>query len=116
MPTTSGIIAMRAQVSAIGMLKPIGGLFGWLAMQLRVDPLRQLTRNPFDGCYVVDRCSGQAAHAAEAGEQLLASFGSDAFHAFQLRCVARSGPSRPHSRDREAMRFVTDLRDQHQRL
>ena len=36
---------MRAQVSAIGTLKPTERLVGWLAMQLRVNALGQLTRN-----------------------------------------------------------------------
>ena len=43
MPTISGIIAMRAQVSAIGTLKVIARLVGGLAMQLRVDAFGQLT-------------------------------------------------------------------------
>ena len=43
MPTMSGIMAMRAHVSAIGTLKVIGGLLGGLAMQLRVNSLRELT-------------------------------------------------------------------------
>ncbi len=43
MPTTSGIIAMRAHVSAIGTLTLIVRLVGGLAMQLCVNSFGQLT-------------------------------------------------------------------------
>src|SRR5512137_1304903 len=110
MPTTSGIIAMRAHVSAIGTLKLSGVLFGGLAMQLGVDPLRQLTRNTFDGCDVVDRRGGKPPHAAEPRQQLLPTLGPDAVHAFELRCAARLRPPGAHPGDGEAMRLVADLR------
>ena len=46
-------------------------------MQLRVDPLRQLTRNAFDGRNVVNGGSSQPSHAAEAHQQALAPLARD---------------------------------------
>src|SRR5512136_267278 len=107
---------MRAQVSAIGTLYVSGVLFGGLAMQLRVDTLRQLTRNALHGSDVVDGSRRETPHAAEAREQLLPALGPDAFHALELRGVARLRPAGAHAGDREAMRRVADRRRQHQRL
>src|SRR5512147_333951 len=104
MPTMTGIIAMRAQVSAIGTLNASGGLFGGLAMQLRVDLLRELTRNAFDVRNVVDRRRRQPAHAAKSRQQALAPFRADAVHRFEFRRFARLGAARPHAGNGEAMR------------
>src|SRR4030095_1322249 len=116
MPTMTGIIAMRAQVSAIGTLKVSGGLFGGLAMQLRVDALRELTRNAFNGCDVVDRRRRKPAHSAETCKQPLPALWSDTFHGFELRTLARLRATRAHSGDRESVCLVANLRDQHQCL
>src|SRR5512147_1133021 len=99
MPTMTGIIAMRAQVSAIGTLNASGGLFDGLAMQLRVDPLRELTRNAFDVRDVVNGGRRQPSHAAEARQQALAPLGPDAVHRFEFRGVACLGTARSHAGD-----------------
>jgi len=112
----TGIIAMRAQVSAIGTLKVSGGLFGGLAMQLRVNPLRELTRNAFDGCDVVDRSGGQATHSAEARQQSLPALWPMPSMVSSCEFLPRLRTTRPHAGDRKPVRLVPDLCDQHQRL
>ncbi len=84
--------------------------------QRAVNLLRQLVRNPIYRGQVLDTGRCHAAHPAEALQQAGAALRTNARDLFELTTAgAHLGAARAHAGNRESVRFVTNLRNQHQR-
>src|SRR6188768_2975128 len=86
------------------------------SVQGTIDLLGELVRNALDRRQVLDAGAADAPRAAEALQQARPLLRPDARDVLERAGAgADLGAARPHSRDREAVRLVADLRDQHQR-
>src|SRR5438445_5326621 len=85
-------------------------------MQSTINLLREFFGNAVDARQVFDARMTHAAHTAEPLQQLRTFLGSDTGNVFQFAtaCANTCTPS-AHSGDGEAMRFVANLRHEHQR-
>src|ERR1700687_4718064 len=84
-------------------------------MELPVDLFGKRARNAFDARQIVDARRNHAAQAAEARKQPLTALCADPFELLEPRRLPRLGALRAHPGDREAVRLVADLRNEHQR-
>src|SRR5450755_622410 len=86
------------------------------SVQGTIDFLGEFMGDAFDGREILDACVADAARPAEALQEFRAFLGSDAGDLLEpARAGADAGPTRPHSGDREAVRFVANLCDEHER-
>src|SRR6185295_10532228 len=86
------------------------------SMQRTVDLLGKLARDAIDRLQVLDARRADAARAAEALQQSRPLLRADAGNLLERAGAgANAGASRPHPGDREAVRLVADLGDEHQR-
>src|SRR6476620_3424103 len=89
---------------------------GSCSVQGTVDRLGELMRDAFNRRQVLDAGAADAPGAAEALQQARPLLRPDARDVLERAGAgADLGATRPHARDREAVRLVADLGDQHQR-
>src|SRR6516225_4788737 len=86
------------------------------SMQRTVDLLGELARNTIDRLQVLDTCRPDAARATEALQQPCPLLRADARNLLERAGAGtHARAARAHAGDREPVRLVADLRDEHQR-
>src|SRR5436190_7695828 len=114
--STTGALPPDEKQPAASSVRPMTAPRRPHSMQCTIDLLRQVFRNAVDAHQVRDARIADAAHAAEALQQPRPLLRADAGDVLE---AARAGPHAraacPHAGDREAVRLVTDLRNEHQR-